>query len=205
MEAQLDTIQAENKTMKTMVAERDSEIYSLKAHINTLEQYNRSWSVRIMGLPLTQDEEKDPDTVKKKVFENVLRPILNGATAAGDLHEVPPHANTVLERAHVLRAKEGTIKPVIARFYSRDLRALIFKHKKTSAPKHAAGPHKDRYKFQIFEDLTSTNFKKMRALATDDRIAACWSAGGQLRFRLLDDPTVRKVACVFDPIEKIIG
>jgi hypothetical protein len=57
----------------------------------------------------------------------------------------------------------------------------------------------------VFEDLTSTNFKKMRALASDDRIAACWSTGGQLRFRLLDDPTIRKVSCVFDPIDKIIG
>jgi hypothetical protein len=205
METQLDNIQAENKALKTMVAERDTEIFSLRTHINTLEQYNRSWSVRVMGMPLTQDEERNPDSVKKKIFDNVLRPILEGATAAGDLHEVPPHANAVLERAHVLRAKEGTTKPVIARFFSRDLRALIFKHKKTFAPKHAAGPHKDRYKFQVFEDLTSTNFKKMKALAADDRVAACWSAGGQLRYRLLDDPTVRKVSCVFESIDKIIG
>jgi hypothetical protein len=205
METQLDNIQAENKTLKTMVAERDSEIFSLRSHINTLEQYNRSWSVRVMGFPLTQEEERSPDLVKKKIYDNVFRPILEGAITAGDLHEVPPNANMVLERAHVLRAKEGATKPVIARFFSRDLRALIFKHKKAFAPKHAAGPNKDRFKFQVFEDLTSTNFKKMRALATDDRIAACWSAGGQLRFRLLDDPTIRKVSCVFDPIDKIIG
>ncbi len=105
----------------------------------------------------------------------------------------------------MLRAKEGAIKPVIARFYERDIRALIFRHKKAFAPKHVAGPLKDRYKFQIFEDLTSINFKKMRALATDDRIAACWSAGGQLRFRLPDDPAIRRVENVFDPIEKLIG
>jgi hypothetical protein len=45
----------------------------------------------------------------------------------------------------------------------------------------------------------------MRALAADDRIAACWSAGGQLWFRLTDDLTVRKVVDVFDSIDKIIG
>ncbi len=45
----------------------------------------------------------------------------------------------------------------------------------------------------------------MRALAADDRIAACWSAGGQLRFRLTDNPTVKKVANVFDSVDKIIG
>jgi hypothetical protein len=205
MESQLDTISAENKELKSMVADRDAEIFSLKIHINTLEQYNRSWSVRIMGLPLSPEEESNPDRVKTKIFENILRPILEGAAAAGDLPEVPPSAGAVLERAHVLRGKEGAPKPVIARFYSRDIRGLIFKHRKQFAPKHTAGPHRDRYRYQVYEDLTSSNFKKMRALAADDRIAACWSAGGQLRFRLTDNPTVRKVANVFDSIDKIIG
>jgi hypothetical protein len=205
MEAQLDTIVAENKELKTMVAERDAEIRSLKAHLNNIEQYNRSWSVRILGLPLSPDEEKSPDIVKHKVFTNVILPILEGAAAAGDLREIPPNADRVLERAHVLRAKEGSTKPVIARFYARDIRSIVFKHKKAYAPKHTAGPLKDRYKYQLFEDLTGTNFKKMRAMAADERVAACWSAGGQLRFRLLDDNTIRRVDNIFDPIDKIIS
>jgi hypothetical protein len=118
MEAQLDTISTENKELKSMIADRDAEIFSLKVHINTLEQYNRSWSVQIMGLPLSTEEEKNPDLVKTKIFENILRPILEGAAAVGDLPEVPPSTGAVLERAHVLRAKEGSPKPVIVRFYS---------------------------------------------------------------------------------------
>jgi uncharacterized protein (DUF3084 family) len=90
MESQLDTISAENKELKSMVADRDAEIFSLKIHINTLEQYNRSWSVRIMGLPLSPEEESNPDRVKTKIFENILRPILEGAAAAGDLPRFPP-------------------------------------------------------------------------------------------------------------------
>jgi hypothetical protein len=85
------------------------------------------------------------------------------------------------------------------------LRALVFKHKKTSAPKHSSGPLKDRYKFQIFEDLKSVAFKKMRAMAADDRIAACWSVGGQLRYRLHDDTTIRRISNVFDSVDKILG
>jgi hypothetical protein len=187
------------------VAEQDSEIFSLKAQLNSLEQYNRSWSVRIMGLPLSSDEEKSPDLIKKKIYSTVLKPILEGAVQAGDLAEVPPSADCVLERAHVLRAKEGTVKSLIAWFYARDTRALIFKHKKTSAPKHPSGPLKDRYKYQIFEALTSVAFKKMRSMAADNRIAACCSAGGQLRYRLHDDPAIKKVANVFDSVDKIIG
>jgi hypothetical protein len=205
METQLDTIMAENKELKTLVAERDSEILSLQSQLNVIEQYNCSWSVRIVGLPLTPEEETSADAVKNKVLTNVLLPILEGAVAAGDLAEVPTSADHVLERAHVLRAKEGAVKPIIARFYSQDLRALIFRHKKAFAPKHATGPLKDRYRFLIFEDLTSINFKKMRALAADDRVAACWSAGGQLRFRLADNPTIRRVASIFESNDKIIG
>jgi hypothetical protein len=44
----------------------------------------------------------------------------------------------------------------------------------------------------------------MREVAADERVAACWSANGQLRYRLVDDPTVRKIANPLDPIEKIL-
>jgi hypothetical protein len=33
-----------------------------------------------------------------------------------------------------------------------------------SSPKHPSGPLNDRYKYQIFEDLTSVAFKKMRSM-----------------------------------------
>jgi hypothetical protein len=45
----------------------------------------------------------------------------------------------------------------------------------------------------------------MRALAVDERVDACWSANGQLRYRLVGDPTVRRVANILDPISKILG
>jgi hypothetical protein len=92
-----------------------------------------------MGLSLSTDEEKKPDLVKQKIYIAVLFPILQSAVAAGDLQEVLPNANSVLERAHMLPAKEGAIKPVTGCFYTHDTRALVFRHKKTSAPKHVAG------------------------------------------------------------------
>jgi uncharacterized protein (DUF3084 family) len=55
MEAQLDSIVAQDKELKSLVAEQDTEICSLKAQLNTIEQYNCSWSVRIMGLNLSPD------------------------------------------------------------------------------------------------------------------------------------------------------
>jgi hypothetical protein len=203
--SKLDTLLTENAELKKMVTARDNEIAALKLHINGLEQHNRAWSVRIMGLPLTPAEEKSSTAVRDKIYKEVVLPILAGAVAEGDLKEAPRNADSVIEMAHPLRAKEGAVKPIIARFYARELRALVFRHKKAYAPKHADGPQKDRYKFLIFEDLTSLTFSKMRALAADPRVAASWSSYGQIRYRLTDDPTIRRVGNVMDSIEKILG
>ncbi len=158
-----------------------------------------------MGLPLSAAEEKSSSLVKEKVYNDVIRPILEGAVKEGDIQQVPSNASAVIEMAHPLRAKDGAIKPIIARFYSRETRSLVFRHKKSYAPKLADGPNKGRYKYSLFEDLTALTFSKMRALAADPRVAASWTSHGQIRFRLLDDPTVRKVNSVLDPLDKILG
>jgi hypothetical protein len=203
--SKLDTLISENADLKKMVAARDEEIEGLKLHINHLEQHNRAWSIRIMGLPLSPTEEKSSVLVREKVYKSVILPILEGAASAGDLQQVPKRADEVLEMAHPLRAKDGATKPIIARFHARELRALVFRHKKEHAPKQSDGPTKGRYKYAIFEDLTTLTFSKMRALAADARVAASWTAHGQIRYRLVDDPTVRRVSNVLDPISKILA
>jgi hypothetical protein len=205
LESLIDKVSSENKELRKIITERDAEILSLKAHVNSLEQHNRSWSIRVMGLPLSNEEEKSSSLVKKKLFSSVIQPILAGAVTEGDLPVVPSDSDLVIEMAHPLRAKEGSVKPIIARFYSRELRQLVFKHKKAYAPKNDSGPLRGKYVYQIFEDLTRTSFQKMRALAVDERVDACWSANGQLRYRLVGDPTVRRVANILDPISKILG
>ncbi len=158
-----------------------------------------------MGLPLSSEEEKSSILVKKKLFSAVIQPILAGAAREGDLPEIPSDPNLIIEMAHTLRAKEGAAKPIIARFYAREVRQLVFKHKKVFAPKHESGPHRGKYMYQVFEDLTRATFQKMRALAADERVDASWSANGQLRYRLVGDPTVRRVSNILDPISKILG
>jgi FtsZ-binding cell division protein ZapB len=201
----LDEMKDENRELKKLVVDRDNEILSLRTQLNALEQHHRSWSIRVMNLPLSPDEEKSTKLIKAKLFNDVLLPIFEGAVAAGDLSEVPASADSVIELAHTLRAKEGAIKPLIARFRDREVRTLVFRHKKAFAPKHNTGPLKDRYRYLIFEDLTGLSFRKMREVAADERVAACWSANGQLRYRLVDDPAVRKIANPLDSVEKILG
>jgi hypothetical protein len=158
-----------------------------------------------MRLPLTAAEEKSSSLTKEKLFQSVVLPILRGAAAEGDLSEVHSKAIDVLEMAHPLRAREGALKPIIARFHAREMRSLVFKHKKAYAPKQEKGPSKDRYKYLLFEDLTSLTFQKMQGLSSDSRVAASWSSYGQIRYRLVDDPTIRRVSNVMDSVDKILS
>ena len=48
-----------------------------------------------------------------------------------------PLCDEILERAHILPAKDNAVKSIIARFYCRDMRALCFMLRKEFAPKEA--------------------------------------------------------------------
>jgi hypothetical protein len=52
--------------------------------------------------------------------------------------------------------------------------------------------------------MTKVNLHKMRAISSDERVMACWTVNGQIRFRLKDSPTVKKVVNVYESLEKIL-
>ncbi len=145
--AKLDTLLAENTQLKKMVTDRDEKVSALKLQLNGLEQHNRACSVHMMGLPLTAAEEKSSALAREKLYRDVVLPIFKGFVAEGDLREAQPNADRVLEMAHPLWAQEGAVKPIIARFYAREIRTLVFRPKKAYAPKHKDVPSKDRCKY----------------------------------------------------------
>ena len=62
-------------------------------------------------------------------------------------------------------------------------------------------PAPTRLRYQMYDDLTKTNFKKMKAIGDDKRVDQCWSTNGQLKFKLVGSPTVKTVKSVFDSID----
>ena len=204
LEAMLEASTARTAALHEALVHKDREISALQLKLNAIEQHNRSWSIRINGMEVSKEVEKSPDAMKQFVFSNLLQPILAGAVKSGDLLDVPP-AIQLLETVHVLPAKDG-IKPILARFLLRDMRSLVFKHKKEFAPRERAltAERPGRYIFPFFEDLTVTTFKKMRAIATHPEVAACWSSRGQLRFKLKGSEAVKKVSNVLDTVENIV-
>jgi hypothetical protein len=74
-------------------------------------------------------------------------PIFKVFVEEGDIREAQPNADRVLEMAHPLWAQDGAVKPIITRFYAREIRTLVFRPKKAYAPKHKDVPSKDRCKY----------------------------------------------------------
>ena len=250
----LNDLKAENKILKEGSRETDRKLNqmndrnnALENRINSLEQHHRGWSARVLNIPLSSEEESDNSIVIEKVYNLVLLPILRGAVERKMLPNIPT-AEQILEIAHVLPSKPGTVKPVIMRFYNRNVKDIIFKLKKFYAPREeprgggARGANggqgagrsgadvpgggaersgaersgaeelgggfegRGKYSFPLYEDLIKAAFLKMRTIANDNRVKACWSSKGQIRFILHKNLNeVKKVVSLLDPLDLILG
>jgi len=211
LEGLLAAAKKENSELKKNLGDRDCEISRLNEKLNTLEQYGRSWSIRIMNLPIPSEVAEDNFAVMQIVYEKALLPILQGAVETGALHKIP-HYDEILETAHVLPAKAGSTPPIICRFYSRNVKSMIFRLKREFAPRQtqdratrASNPPPSKFLFPLYEDLTRANFHKMRALAAHELVHSSWSVSGNLRYKLKSSDKVFRVKNNLDPIEKILA
>ena len=202
-------LKKENTDIKKQLQERDIEISSLKNHLNNVDQYNRSWSVRIFGVPIPASDATNNFKVAKIAYDTVICPILQGAVLKGAIPDVPP-CHQLIERAHVLPGAEGKSGSNIVRFFIRDYRSLLFIHKKEYQPRENPPPNSKYpglYLYPIHEDLTRASFSKMRALSAHPKVLSAWSTNGIIRFRLEGDTTnsIHRVLNVFDSVEKLIN
>jgi hypothetical protein len=199
LEKMMAATQAENKQLKDTVASQNTKIIELKDRINSLEQHGRSFSVRVNNLPLDSAVEKDPPAVIKKVYDAVFHPILKGAASLQAISHIPS-CYEMIEMAHPLPGRSDKPKPIIVRFFNRNFKAILFKHRKDFAVKADQGGQgglRPRHLYPFHDDLTRDTYKKMVQLQGDPRVQSCWSAGGTLRYRLVDSTVIKKVASVY--------
>lgn len=215
LESLLEATTKENSILKDTLKSREEELSRLRVKLNDVEQYQRSWSIRVLNVPISEADSKDPSKVMETLYSKVLLPILKGARERNLLHSIPP-AEQLLETAHILPAKPNSIPPIIARFYTRNLRSLIFKLKKEFAPRlapdqqpvqpnRASRQPTGRLAFPIHEDLTRANFGMLKTLSHHKEVAAAWSVKGIIHYKLNSDPAVKKVKSVFEPISSFLS
>ena len=143
----------------------------------------------------------------RHVYYKALLPMLQGAMTKGLLQSIPP-CELLLETAHILPGNNSKPWPIIARFYSHNMQAMMFQLNKEFAPKAENSPSSQlrtpRLKYPFYEDLTKINFKMLRALADDSRTGAVWSIGRVIRYKLANGTDFKKVGDVFADIDDIL-
>jgi hypothetical protein len=173
MEKILAATQAENTQLKETIKNQDARINDLQHRLNNLEQHGRSVSIRVNNLPLEEGEERDPPAVISKVYNTVFLHILKGAASKQAISQVPS-CFEMIEMAHPLPGKSDRPKPIIVRFFNRNLKSVLFKHRKEFAVKSEESGPIPRYKFPFHDDLTRDTYLKMKKLQGDPRVHSCW-------------------------------
>jgi hypothetical protein len=201
----LSQVKNENKQLKETVQQQSEEIADLRNEINARELHARSWSIRVVNLPIPSGQETNNRVVMDTVYKELVAPILEGARAKGDITTIPPCDN-ILEIAHILPGKAAK-RPVIVRFHSRYWRSLLFKHRREFAPREdstttSGRPPRMRYPF--FEDLTRASFKQLKTIQADERVVSAWTVSGVIRFKVDGDDSINKVSTIYDTVDDII-
>ena len=216
LEASLVAVTREKEALKVTVSEQANELAELCNSLNEREQYARSWSMRILNIPVHKDHESDTRQVMQAVYDHLILPILEGARTSGDIEHVPD-CDTLLETAHILPGKGDGPKPVIARFYSRYWRNLVFRNRKEFAPREPSStsttttntrsgqPRTARMRFPFFEDLTKATFTKLSAIKQQEGVISAWTVNGSIRFKLKDNNYIYRVTKLQESFEDIIS
>ena len=210
MKALLSTTTKENLTLKSQLHKQNHEIDLLKNSLNERDTYARSWSMRVLNVPLHPDVETNTRVVMDTVYTSLLKPILEGAILKGEISSYPS-CETLLETAHILPCKPDSTKPIQVRFYSRYWRSLIFRHRKEFAPRETsentapargqAGSKKSRMMHPFFEDLTSATFKQLKTIKLHQDVSSAWTVNGTIRFKVKDLDTIFKVSSIHQTVE----
>ena len=168
-------LQAEIRTLKDKVAERDAtieelqgEVRQLRLQTDALEQYGRRSSLRITGI--SEDQE---DTTKAVV------------DLANEVLELdPPLQEQDIDVSHRLNkprnAPEGEPRPIIVRFMTRTDRYRVISERKTLKKYN----EDNRKKIYINEDLTTYRarlFKTTRSLQARKYFKQAWTYNGNIK------------------------
>ena len=210
--ALLEAVSNNNK-LKATVASQADEICHLKDCLNEREQYARSWSVRVLNIPLPAGQESNTRVVMDTVYQRLLLPILEGARKEREINSIPS-CESLLENAHILPGK-GSNKPIIVRFFSRYWRSLIFKHRRNYAPReettHSSSTRRGaegderrgRLAYSFFEDLSKPTFRQLQAIKASKDVTSAWTVSGSIRFKIKDNENIFKVSSLLDTVENL--
>jgi hypothetical protein len=190
----------------------ESEVKHLKEAVNHREQLARALCIRVINLPVADDEVNGPDpaaATAKLVYERVIRPLLTAAKTKAKISSVPTLPNVISKAFRVAKPiSSAPPPPIIVHLLSPTIKSIIFIMKKEAMPRLSDA---ERAQFQrrllLSEDLTPPTFAFLKLLKGDERVNRAWTVEGQVRFIKEGDPNniVHKVRSVYNTVDSLFA
>jgi hypothetical protein len=228
-EAAISSLRDELLSVKTRmggdIVNLQSELISVKTTLNARDQQTRYRSIKLSGLPISEEEAGTsaadlPKLLSKKVYEKILSPILAAAKDKKEIDAIPTMAKCIDE---IYRTKSwSNSKPstipgapseppapptIIIKLFSPAIRLAILRNKKGNIPSPTpAEKNAGSAGFFISEDLTPLTFKLLRDLQRQQSVDKAWTVDGRIRYIRTGDPDrkVHKVKSIFDSTTDIL-
>ena len=209
MQVKVVKLEEANVSLSQQVALLNKEVMLLKEKENNRDQMSRGNSVRLFGLSISEEEKVDGGkSLIKRVYDQIVKPVLAAAktnkqiVAIVDAYRIRPGMSKPTISGQPLPLPP----PIIVKFANPAVRLAFLRNKRANLPnpsvdESAAGTRR----YTVVEDLTGTNYKKLRELADSSEVDKAWSVDRRLRFIIMGDKTVRRVKSVFDSVTDIIN
>ena len=224
MNSKMDTFMGELKAVNNRLIEVESdvksaysEIFKLKDQVNYLQQDKKALTIRIFGVPVSDDEKASTESGKaaaKTAYDRILKPILSAAKDKALISTLPQRDSVISEAFRVNQRPTSANNPnprpppIIIKLSSHAIKVALFKSRRDAIPdptetEKAAGLKR----FHMVEDLTAAAYNCMMELRANDKVERCWSTDGEIRFTKTGDSSnyVYKVKSVFDNISLILS
>jgi len=200
--------------LETENIELKKDLKMVKEVVNNHDQEARSLTVRIFGVPLSEEEKKFPNQNKitaKTAYDKIIRPLLTAAKANNDIDSIPQLSNTIEDSFRLGKGskdKKGRPlpPPILVHLSNSKVKVAAFKSKRKAMPTPTeAEAALGIQRFSLVEDLTPATFTKLKQLRADERVSKAWTTERRIRFTLVEDKdSVLRVTSVYDSINSII-
>jgi hypothetical protein len=203
--------QAKIEATDSKVITLQAEVKHLKEIVNSNEQQKKSLSLRLLGLPPSEEELNGPDAnaaTAKLAYEKIIRPILTSAKAKGKIASVPSLANTIskaFRTAKLSTSSPNVTPPIIITVISQNVKIAILTNKKGNIP--VPSPPSTGPRISLNEDLTADTFSLLKSLREDKRVGRVWSVDGNLKYILANDSenVIHRVKSIYDTVDMILS
>jgi hypothetical protein len=199
-------------TAEAKINKLETEVKHLKETSNHREQLHRALCVRIINLPVTDDEINGPDpaaAAAKTAYDRVIRPLLTAAKAKNKISSVPTLPNVISKAFRLAKPTAASPPPpILIHLASSTIKSVIFIMKKEAMPRlsDAEGAQSQK-RLLLTEDLTPPTFAFLKQLKSDERVSRAWTVEGQIRFIKEGDTDniVHKVRSIFNPLDSLFS